>query len=52
MALPAKINSKAKAEINSGFGTNTADYGGRFVNKDGSYNVRIEGASFRLHKSL
>ena len=29
MALLEKINSKAKAEINSGFGTNTSDYGGR-----------------------
>ena len=35
MAFLRKINSKAKAEINTGFGTNNAAYGGRFINKDG-----------------
>ena len=46
MALPSKINSKAKAEINSGFGTNTADYGGRFVNKDGRPNIEKKGIGY------
>src|SRR6476469_2531149 len=46
MALLEKINSKAKAEINSGFGTNTSDYGGRFVNKDGKPNIEKKGIGY------
>jgi len=30
MAILRKINAKAKAEANTGFGTNAADFGGRF----------------------
>jgi len=41
-----KINSKAKAEINTGFGTNASSYGGRFVNKKGNANVRKTGIGF------
>lgn len=46
MALLKKINTKAKAEINSGFGTNANSYGGRFINKDGSANIEKRGMSF------
>ena len=46
MALLRKINTKAKAEINTGFGANTSDYGGRFVNKDGRPNIEKRGVSF------
>lgn len=46
MALLKKINSKAKAEPNSGFGTNPNSYGGRFINKDGSANVEKKGLHF------
>lgn len=46
MALLRKINSKAKTEINTGFGDNASDYGGRFVNKDGKPNIEIRGVSF------
>jgi inward rectifier potassium channel len=46
MALLRKINTKAKAEINTGFGTNTSDYGGRFVNKNGQPNIEKRGISF------
>lgn len=46
MAIPGKINTKAKAEINSGFGINTADYGGRFVNKDGTPNIEKRGIGY------
>jgi len=46
MALLKKINSKAKAEINSGFGTNANSYGGRFINKDGSANIQKTGMHF------
>ena len=43
MALLRKINSKAKTEINTGFGINTSDYGGRYINKDGSPNIEKRG---------
>jgi inward rectifier potassium channel len=46
MAFLKKINSKAKAEINTGFGSNNAAYGGRLVNKDGIPNVEKQGLSF------
>ncbi|MFN8252599.1 MAG: ion channel [Ferruginibacter sp.] len=46
MALLRKLNTKAKTETNSGFGTNTADYGGRFLNKDGQANIEKRGISF------
>lgn len=43
MALLRKINTKAQTEANSGFGTNASDYGGRFINKDGSPNIEKKG---------
>ena len=46
MALLRKINTKAKTEINSGFGVNPSDYGGRLVNKDGQPNVEKKGIGF------
>lgn len=46
MALLRKINSKAPTETNTGFGTNAADYGGRFLNKDGRPNIEIRGVGF------
>jgi len=46
MALLRKINAKAKTEINSGFGVNAADYGGRLVNKDGMPNIEKTGVGF------
>ena len=46
MALLRKLNTKAKTEINTGFGVNTADYGGRFVNKNGQANVKKRGVGF------
>ena len=35
-----------KPNEDTGFGTNPDNYGGRFVNRDGTYNVRKEGVSF------
>lgn len=46
MALLRKINSKAKSEINTGFGVNASDYGGRFVNKKGKANIEMRGIGF------
>src|SRR5438128_1117758 len=45
MALLRKISSHAKTEINTGFGVNTADYGGRFLNKDGKANIEKRGVT-------
>ncbi|MGO4818927.1 hypothetical protein [Flavobacterium sp. W22_SRS_FP1] len=39
MALLRKINQKAKADENTGFGTNANSYGGRFINKNGTANI-------------
>ncbi|HTB52523.1 MAG TPA: ion channel [Ferruginibacter sp.] len=46
MALLRKINTKAKAEINTGFGTNTSAYGGRLMNKNGRTNIEKHGVGF------
>ena len=46
MALLRKINTKAKTEINTGFGANSTDYGGRFVNKSGRANIQKRGIPF------
>ena len=40
------INSKAKSDEATGFGTNSNSYGGRFINKDGSANVTRRGIGF------
>ena len=52
MAFLKKLNSKAKAEINTGFGVNASDYGGRFVNKSGNANIEKRGISFIQGLSL
>ena len=46
MALLNKINKKAKAENNTGFGTNSQNYGGRFINKNGNANIQKVGIGF------
>jgi inward rectifier potassium channel len=46
MAFLKKINSKAKSESNTGFGTNATNSGGRFLTKSGNANVRKTGISF------
>ena len=38
-----RINQNAKADKNSGFGTNSSSYGGRFINKNGKANVEKQG---------
>jgi hypothetical protein len=43
MALLRKINQKAKADENTGFGTNANSYGGRFINKNGTANIEKRG---------
>jgi inward rectifier potassium channel len=46
MALLKKINKKAKPENNTGFGTDSQNYGGRFVNKNGNANIQKVGIGF------
>lgn len=46
MVFRKKINSKAKAVKNTGFGTNASSYGGRFITKSGNANVRKTGIAF------
>jgi inward rectifier potassium channel len=46
MAFLKKINDKAKAQDNTGFGSNAQNYGGRFVSKNGNANVKKTGISF------
>lgn len=46
MASVKKINSKAKSDSTTGFGTNATNYGGRFITKNGNANVRKTGISF------
>ena len=41
-----KINPKATAEINTGFGINSSDYGGRFLNKNGNPNIEKRGVGY------
>lgn len=39
--LPKKAITNSQGEMNTGFGSNAADYGGRFLNPDGSPNIII-----------
>lgn len=43
------INVKAKADQNTGFGTNASNYGGRFINKNGTANIEKRGMHL-LHR--
>jgi len=40
------INPYLKTNNDTGFGNSVSSYGGRFINRDGSYNLRKEGWSF------
>src|SRR4029079_6688748 len=44
--------AQLKENTDTGFGTNPENYGGRFVNRDGSFNVRKEGVPFFKRFSL
>ncbi len=43
MSLLDRINKRAQTQANTGFGTSPGNYGGRFVNKDGSANIHKRG---------
>jgi inward rectifier potassium channel len=46
MKFLKKINSKAKSDAGTGFGTNASSYGGRFITKSGNANVKKSGIDF------
>jgi inward rectifier potassium channel len=46
MAYTKKIDPYLKTNNDTGFGTNASNYGGRFINKDGTFNIRKEGMTF------
>ena len=46
MAHHSKINPFLKTNNDTGFGSNANSYGGRFINKDGTFNLRREGSSY------
>jgi inward rectifier potassium channel len=46
MAVFRKKKGKMSFDIQTGFGSNPENYGGRFVNKDGSANVVKTGIPF------
>ena len=43
MALHKRISASLKINNDTGFGTSATSVGGRFINKDGSFNMRKEG---------
>ncbi len=52
MSSPKRINPFSKQNNDTGFASNTNDTGGRFINKDGSYNLVKEGLPFFKRFSL
>jgi inward rectifier potassium channel len=52
MALLSRINPFSRVNNDTGFGNNPSSYGGRFINKDGTFNIRKEGQAFRDRFSL
>lgn len=46
------INPFSKQNDDTGFASNINQVGGRFMNKDGSYNLKKEGMSFMKRFSL
>ena len=47
-----KINPFSRTNPDTGFGSKASDIGGRFVNKDGSFNLRKEGIPFYRRMSV
>ena len=52
VSLPKKMNPFSRINNDTGFATNSSDTGGRFLNKDGSYNIVKVGMSFRKRFSM
>ena len=52
MAFSKKIDPFLKINNDTGFGTNASNYGGRFINRDGTFNLRKEGMPFLQRYSI
>ncbi len=52
MALHKRLNPFLNSNNDTGFGSSTSAVGGRFINKDGSFNVRKEGVPIRYSFSV
>jgi inward rectifier potassium channel len=52
MATSRKIDPYLKINNDTGFGNNAAAYGGRFINRDGTFNLRKEGIPFLQRYSI
>ena len=52
MAFSKKIDPFLKINNDTGFGTNASNYGGRFINRDGTFNLRKEGMPFLKRYSI
>jgi inward rectifier potassium channel len=52
MATRKIIDPNLKMNNDTGFGTNADSYGGRFINKDGTFNLRKEGMSYFKRYSI
>ncbi len=52
MALHKRVNPFLKINNDTGFGTNANSYGGRFINRDGTFNIRKEGVPFMTRFSI
>lgn len=52
MALHKRVNPFLKINNDTGFGTNANSYGGRFVNRDGTFNIKREGVPFMRRFSV
>lgn len=52
MSLYKKINPFSRQNNDTGFASNNSDTGGRFINKDGSFNLVKEGLPFRKRFSI
>lgn len=46
MSAHTRVNPFSKINNDTGFGNNPNDYGGRFINRDGTFNLRKEGMLF------
>jgi inward rectifier potassium channel len=46
MSVRKRVNPFIKTNNDTGFGTNVSSYGGRFINRDGTYNLKKTGVSF------
>ena len=52
MSSARKYNPLLRTNNDTGFGGSAGNYGGRFINKDGSFNLRREGISVLRRTSI